>query len=322
MTAMMRRDLLGLGLGLAFGAGLHAQESFPSRPITFVVPFPPGSTTDVAARAVAQKLIDQLGSPVVVDNRAGANGAIGIGYVARGKADGYTLVIGSASTHTVGAALAKGLPYDPIKDFAPVANFGVIAPLVTVHAESPANRLDDLVRIAREAPGKLNYGVSSQSSRLLGELFKQATGTQLADIPYKGPAEVATDLLARRIDVSFEAPGAVLPHILAGKLKALATTGAARSSALPQVPTVAEAGRKALEFEGFVGVFAPAGTPPAVLDRLHDEIARAAAASEVAAQLARMGMEAQPTSRAAFAARIAGDAARFTAAARAAGLDK
>jgi tripartite-type tricarboxylate transporter receptor subunit TctC len=322
MTAMMRRDLLGLGLGLAFGSGLHAQESFPSRPITFVVPFPPGSTTDVAARAVAQKLTDRLGGPVVVDNRAGANGAIGIGYVARGKADGYTLVIGSAATHTVGAALAKGLPYDPIRDFAPVANFGVIAPLVTVHAESPANRLDDLVRMAKEAPGKLNYGVSSQSSRLLGELFKQATGTQLADIPYKGPAEVATDLLARRIDVSFEAPGAVLPHILAGKLKALATTGAARSGALPQVPTVAEAGRKALEFEGFVGVFAPAGTPTAVLDRLHDEIARAAATPEVAAQLARMGMEAQATSRAAFAARIARDAARFTAVARAAGLDK
>jgi tripartite-type tricarboxylate transporter receptor subunit TctC len=320
MNAIRRLALLATALFAA--AGVPAQEAFPSRPITFVVPFSPGSTTDIAARAVAQKLTQQMGSPVLVENRAGANGAIGNTYVARSKPDGYTLVIASAATHTVGAALARGLPYDPVKDFAPVSNFGIIAPMLVVHAESPANTVDDLVKLARATPGKLNYGVSSQTSRLLGEVFKQATGTQLADISYKGPAEVALDLMAKRIDISFEAPGAVLPHIRAGKLKALAVMGAKRFGPLPQVPTVAEAGHKDLELEGFVGVLAPAGTPPAVLEKLSAEIARAIATPEVAQQLATMGMDPRASTPAEFTSKIARDVARFTAVVQAAGLDK
>ncbi|MDB5856845.1 MAG: hypothetical protein JWQ76_534 [Ramlibacter sp.] len=316
------RRLITFAACLFAAASLQAQEPFPNRPITLVVPFSPGSTTDIAARAVAQKLTQQMGSPVLVENRAGANGAIGNTYVARSKPDGYTLVIASAATHTVGAALAKGLPYDPVKDFAPVSNFGIIAPMLVVNADSTANTVDDLVKQAKAAPGKLNYGVSSQTSRLLGEIFKQATGTQLADISYKGPAEVALDLMTRRIDISFEAPGGVLPHIRSGKLKALAVMGARRFGPLPQVPTVAEAGYKDLELEGFVGVLAPAGTPPAVLEKLSAEIGRAIASPEVAQQLAGMGMDPQASTPAEFTSKIARDVARFSAVVKAAGLDK
>lgn len=308
--------------GLLLAGAVAAQEPFPDRPITFVVPFPPGSTTDIAARAVALKLAEQLGKLVVVENRAGANGAIGNAYVARSKPDGYTLTIAGAATHTVGAALAKGLPYDPVKDFTPVSNFGTIAPMLVVRADSPANSVDELVRMARAAPGKLNYGVSSQTSRLLGEIFKQATATQVADIAYKGPSEVAIDLMAGRIDISFEAPGAVLPHIRSGKLKALAVMGTRRLASLPQVPTVAEAGHRDLELEGFVGVLAPAGTPPAIVEKLSSEIARAVAHPEVSQQLATMGMDPQASSPQAFATKIARDVARFTATVRAAGLDR
>lgn len=317
-----RSPLLLMLCSLLAAAPAVAQDTFPSRPISLVVPFSAGSTTDIAARAVAQKMSQNMGHPVVVDNKAGANGAIGSNHVARARPDGYTLVVASAATHTVGAALAKGQPYDPVKDFAPVSNFGVIAPMLVVHADSPANTVDDLVGMARAAPGKLNYGVSSQTSRLLGEIFKQTTGTQIADISYKGPAEVAVDLMARRIDISFEAPGAMLPHIRSGKLKALAVMGSQRLAALPGVPTVAEVGRKDMEVEGFVGVLAPAGTSPAVLERLSEEIARAVAAPEVSAQLATIGMDPRASHPEEFAAKITRDVARFTAVSRAAGLDK
>jgi tripartite-type tricarboxylate transporter receptor subunit TctC len=194
--------------------------------------------------------------------------------------------------------------------------------MLVVNKASAAQSVDDLVRLARAAPGKLNYGVSSQTSRLLGEIFKSSTATKLMDISYKGPADVAVDLLAGRIDISFEAPGAVMPHVKAGTLKALAVMGTSRSTALPQVPTVREAGYKELELEGFIGLLAPAGTPDAILQKLSAAVAGAIAVQEVGTQLAAMGMEPRSTSPAQFAEKIASDYARLSAAIKAAGIER
>lgn len=302
--------------------GASAQEAYPARPITFVVPFPPASTTDVVARVVGQKMSILLGQPVVVDNKPGANGVIGQSYVAHAKADGYTLVLGSAATMTVGAALAKSLPYKVDKDFAPVSLFCVVAPLLVVNSSSKANTVADLVQQAKAAPGKLNYGAASPTSRLLGALFKSSTGTQMAEIGYKGPAQVVTDLIAGRIDISFEAPGAVMPFVRSGALKALAVMGTARSSALPAVPTVREAGFQALELEGFIGLLAPAGTPAAIIDKLAAAAADAVAAPEVAEQLKRLGMEPRSSSAADFASKVDGDFRRIEAVIQASGIER
>lgn len=314
---------LALGaLALTVAGVCAAQDAYPSRPITLVVPFPPASTTDVAVRAVSQKLADALGKPVIIENRPGANGQIGNTYVARSKPDGYTLLAGSAATMTVGAAFAKNLPYNVEKDFAPISLIGVIAPMLVVNKSSSAQTVDDLVRMAKAAPGKLNYGVSSQTSRLLGEIFKASTGARVMDVSYKGPAEVALDLLAGRIDISFEAPGAVMPHIRAGTLKALAVMGTQRSSVLPNVPTVREAGYKDLELEGFIGVVAPAGTPPAILEKLSAAMRSAVGAREVSTQLETIGMEPRASTPAQFAEKIASDFTRLSAVIKAAGIER
>ena len=298
-----------------------AQDVYPSRPITVVVPFPPASTSDIALRAVAQKMSEILSKPVIVENRPGANGQIGNLYVARSKPDGYTLVAGSAATLTVGAAFAKNLPYNVEKDFAPVSLIGVIAPMLVVNKNLPAQTIDELVILAKASPGKLNYGVSSQTSRLLGEIFKLSTDSHIVDIAYKGPAEVALDLLAGRIHISFEAPGAVMPHIRAGTLKPLAVMGTIRSSTLPNVPTVREAGFKGLELEGFIGLLAPAGTAKHIVEKLSSAMAASLTSSEIRAQLETMGMEPRASTPAQFSEKISNDYNRLSAVIKAAGIE-
>ena len=262
-------------LSLVLAAGSALAQAWPTRPISLVVPFPPGGTTDVLARALGEKLAKSLGQPVVIENRPGAGATLGADYVAKSKADGYTLLMGAVH-HTIATSVYKKLPYDFQKDFAPISTVAMVPNVLVVNAATPARDLAELVALAKAQPGKATYGSNGNGTaqHLIGTQFQNLTGTDLIHIPYKGSGPLATDLLGGQITMSFDTVTPVLPHIRSGKLRALAVTTGKRSPALPDVPTLDEAGLKGFNLGTWFGVLAPAATPKEVVSRLNADIVK------------------------------------------------
>ena len=320
-----RRHLLSLAGAAALP--LQAQPVWPSRPLRLVVPFTPGGTTDLLARALAPELQQRLGQPVVVDNKAGAGGNLGSAEVAKAT-DGHTLLMGTVGTHAINQSLYPKLPYDPLKDFAPVT---LVASVPNVLVLNPANAarygiktVQDLVRVARANPGKLNLASSGNgtSIHLAGELFKSMTGSFMLHFPYRGSGPALLDLIAGNMDLMFDNLPSALPQIKGGKLLALAVTSAQRSAALPELPTVAEAGGPSLkgyEASSWFGLLAPAHQPADQVARLQREAAAALNTPALRERLAGQGAVAGGGSSAEFAALIASETAKWAKVVKASG---
>jgi tripartite-type tricarboxylate transporter receptor subunit TctC len=301
-VSVSRRALLASGTSLAAAAllplGARAQAAWPARPVRIVVPFNAGGTTDILARAVAQELSKTLGQSFVVENRAGAGGNIGADLVAKATPDGYTLLMGTVGTHAINKSLYARRPFDPQKDFQPVTLVAGVPNVMVVNAEKAAARkidnVQDFIKLARANPGKLNMGSSGNgtSIHLAGELFKSMTGVYMTHFPFTGSSPALLSLLSGDMDVMFDNLPSAMPHIKSGKLKALAVTSATRSAALPEVPTVEEAGGPALkgyEASSWFGLVAPAGTPMDIVNRVQQETAKALATPAMKERLAAQG---------------------------------
>jgi tripartite-type tricarboxylate transporter receptor subunit TctC len=285
-----------------FAASAGAQ-TFPSHAVTLTVGFAPGGGTDTAARIVAQQLSQNIGQPVVVENRAGAGGNIAAQHIATAAPDGYTIHLSSVGPLTVAPHLMKSLPYDPKRDIAPIT-MGVMFPNVfVVPASSPAKTLAEFVALAKEKPGRMTYASSGVggAGHLAGELFKQRAGIDLVHVPYKGGAPAMTDLLAGRVDMYPAVPSTAEQHIAAGQLRALAATGATRSPTMPDVPTVAESGYPGFEATNWYAFVAPGRTPPEILDYWNRELVKVLQDPRVHADLARHGLDPAPGTREALA---------------------
>ena len=283
----------------AFGAlGLHApavaEESFPSRPITIVVPFPPGGGGDVQTRLVAQKLSEKLGQSVIVDNKPGAGTAIGAGFVANAKPDGYTLLMSSASTFTLNPAIRKSLPYDPVKSFEPLGIISRVGLVLLANPKVPVNNLAELAALAKAAPDKYSYASfgAGTSSHFAAEMALQAMGIRLMHVPYKGSGPAMTDLIGGQVPFSFDTVTAALPQVKAGKVKAIAITTAKRSPLMPEVPTFAESGYPSAVLDTWGMMAAPRGLPPAVHATLEKALAESMADPAVRKGFAEQGVEA------------------------------
>jgi len=265
--------LAALSLGLSGGDALA--QSWPERTITLVVPFPPGGTTDVLARVLADKLTASLGQTVIVESKPGAGATIGADYVVKAKPDGYTLLVGAVH-HTIASSVYKKLPYDFQKDLAPITTIAVVPNVLVVSSTTPAKNVAELVALLKAKPGQYTYGSNGAGTaqHLIGTQFQNLTATQLIHVPYKGSGPLTTDLIGGQVLMSFDTITPVLPHIKSGKLRALAVTTARRSSALPDVPTLDESGLKGFDIGTWFGVLAPAATPKSILARLNAEMVK------------------------------------------------
>jgi tripartite-type tricarboxylate transporter receptor subunit TctC len=274
---MMRAAGVALAGVIAAAPTAYAQaDSYPTKPITLIVPTAPGGTTDIAARMIADPLSKALGQPVIVENRPGGNGTIGTSAVKRAAPDGYTLLVQYSGYQVITPAIVKNLGWDPIKDFAPVANILSAPQLVVVREGLPVKTLPELVAYGKANPGKLSYGSSGNGSlqHVTGEMLKLQTGIDMTHVPYKGTGPTITDMLGGNVDLTFGTPPPFMGHIQAGKLRAIAVTGKARLPSLKDVPTAAEAGYPKLDATSWFAMYAPAGTPKPVIDKLTSEIAK------------------------------------------------
>jgi len=280
-----------LALMLA-SAGASAQ-SYPTKLIHLVVPYPAGGPLDIMARAIGQKLTEAWKQPVVVDNRAGAGGNIGADFVAKSAPDGYTLLMGAVATHAINPSLYSKIPYDPVKDFAPVALVAQVPNILVVNPAVPAKTVRELIDLARAKPGYLNFGSGSTGStgHLAGELFNTMAGVKMVHIPYKGAAPATADLLAGQVQLMFDNLASALPNVKAGKLRALAVTTLTRSPAMPDLPTIAESGLPGFDLSTWFGLLVPAGTPPEIVAKLNAEVVRALNAKDIRERLEKMGAE-------------------------------
>jgi len=281
-----------IGAALALCATLASGQGYPNKPVKLVVPFTPGSATDILARTLGQKLSEQWGQPVIVENRAGAGGTIGAGVVAKSPPDGYTLMVHS-SGHAVNASMYPTLPYDTTKDFVEVATLGGQPNVLVVAPASGLRTVADLTAAAKKSPGALNYGSAGIGSgtHVNAEKFKLAAGIDAVHIPYKGTPEAITDTMTGRVTYFFSPISAALPNIREGKLVALGVSTAKRSSALPNVPTIAESGLPGFDYNLWVGLWAPAGTPQDIVDKINADVAKVLAMPDVRERLAALGAE-------------------------------
>ena len=295
--------------------------AYPQRPIRMVVPFAPGGNADITARMVGQKLSERLGQQVIIDNRGGANSIIGTEIAAKAPADGYTLVFISNLLAT-NVVFAGKLPYDSIKDFAPLSLTGSTPLLLVVNNGLPVKSVKELIALAKSRPGALNYGSSGNgaTANLAGELFNYMAGVNIVHVPYKGTAQATTDLIGGQMQVGYPSISSVMPHVRAGKLRALGMTGAQRSALAPDVPTVAESGVPGYEASIWTGVAAPAGMPRTIIERLNREIVALVRAPETLARLAALGSDPLTSTPGEFAALIKADIARWAKLAQASGL--
>ena len=286
MTFLPTRTLMALGTAAATLLALPAAaQDYPSKPITMVVPFGPGSGTDQMARLYAKALGDQVKVPIVVENKGGANGFIAAQYVAKAAPDGYTLMMTTNTTHAANEHLFKKLPYDPVKDFAPIGLLATGQMLLLVKPDSPYKSVADLLAAARNTPGKLDFGSGSSSSQVAGFALQQMAHLDMLNVPYKSNPQAITDLIGGRFTFMFADTPTALPQVQGGKLRALATSGSHRVAALPDLPTVAEAGVKGYDVSYWFAAYAPAGTPPAIVAKLNQMFNKASATDEVKAYM-------------------------------------
>jgi tripartite-type tricarboxylate transporter receptor subunit TctC len=296
-------------LGLFINAA--SAQAWPSKPVTLVVPFPPGGTTDVIARALAERLTAALGQTVIVESKPGAGATLGADMVAKSKPDGYTLLMGAVH-HTIAGSIYKKLPYDLQKDFAPISTVALVPNVLVINAATPAKTVQEFVALAKGKPG-MTYGSNGNGTaqHLIGTQFQNLTGVELVHVPYKGSGPMTTDLLGGQINLSFDTITPVLQHIKSGKLRALAVTTAKRSSALPDVPTLEEAGLKGFDIGTWFGVLAPAATPKDIVARLNTEIVKALQNPDMRKRMDEIGAEPIGNSQEAMAKQIKDETAKF-----------
>ena len=313
----MRASLAGLrAIAFALGAAtcaLAGAQDFPTKPVTLVVPFPPGGTTDLVARALGDALAKGLGQPVLIESKPGGGTTIGADYVAKSRNDGYTLLVGAVH-HTIAPSVYKKLPYDFQKDLMPITTVAMVPNVLAVNAAAtPAKTVAELVALAKASPGKLSYGSNGNGTaqHLIGTLFQMDTGTELLHVPYKGSAPLTTDLLAGQVTMSFDSIPPQIQHIRAGKLRALAVATPTRSSLLPDVPTLQEAGLKGFDIQTWYGILAPAGTPPAVVAKLNTEMLKVIRSPDFIAKMKEAGCETLGSTPADMASRIASETVKF-----------
>jgi tripartite-type tricarboxylate transporter receptor subunit TctC len=307
-----RRTMLAMALAIAVSAGSAMAQAWPTKPVTLVVPFAAGGTTDVLARALADKLTQSLGQTVIVESKPGAGATLGADYVAKAKPDGYTLLVGAVH-HTIASSVYKKLPYDFQRDLAPITTIALVPNVLVVNASTPVKNVAELVALLKAQPGKLNYGSNGigTAQHLIGTQFQNMTGTEMAHIPYKGSGPLASDLLGGQVTMSFDTVTPVLPHIKSGKLRALAITTAKRSSVLPGVPTLDEAGLKGFDIGTWFGVLAPAATPKDVVARLNAEMVKVIHSPEFRNRMGEIGAEPSGDSSDQMAHRIRSETEKF-----------
>ena len=298
---------------VGFAAQAAFAQGYPAKPIHLIVPFPPGGPTDIVGRLVGQKLSEGLRQPVIVENRAGAGGTVGSTAAAKAPADGYTLLYGSTSTLAIAPALYRDLAYDPRSAFAPISLVSRGAIIAAVNAQVPARTLQEFIALAKKTPGKLSYASAGSGTppHLAAELFKSVAGVDLLHVPYKGGAPAINDLVGGQVQAIFEGEVVLLPHIKSGRVRALAITGTKRTPELPDVPTFAEAGLPQYDAYFWSGLVAPAGTPPAVVEKLNSVLVQALNAPDAREALKHQGLEAAGTTPQQFAAFISREVERW-----------
>jgi len=320
-TLRCARGLLAAALAQLLLAGAAPAQAYPDKPISLVVPFPAGGTTDALARALGQDLSKRLGQPVVVENKPGAGATLGADFVARAAPDGYTLLMGAVH-HTIATSVYHGLKYDFEKDFAPVTTVALVPNILVVNPNVPARSVQELLELARREPGKFTYGSNGVGTgqHLIGAQFESQGGVKLLHVPYKGSGPLTTDLLGGQIDMSFDTITPVLPHVQQGKLRALAVTTAERSQALPDVPTLAESGLQGFDMGTWFGVLAPAATPRPVVDKLNAEMVAILRSPGFGRRMAEIGAVPIGNSPAEMAQQIRSDTAKYGKLVREAGI--
>jgi len=308
-TAVIRAVAAGVLVAVASSAS--AQQSYPSKPIRFIVPYPPGGSTNTVARMVGQKLTESWGQQVIVDNRPGGNTVIGTEALVKSPPDGYTLML-TTLAHVIYPILLP-LSYHPIKDFTAVATISSTEIVMVLHPSVPAKTLQEFVALGKSKPGQLNYAMTGAGglTHLAGELLSDMVGIKMQHIPYKGAGPALADLLGGQVQLAFQNPIQVISHVKSGKLKAIAITGDTRLSSLPQVPTFVEAGLSGYDLKTWFGVLAPAGTPKAIVDKLSTELARIVAIPDIREKLLSQGMDGFSTTSDQFASLMKADMTRF-----------
>jgi tripartite-type tricarboxylate transporter receptor subunit TctC len=301
---------IALALLLPLGA---AAQNYPNKPIRLVVPFTPAGAVDIASRAIAIELPKQLGQPVTVENKPGAGGNLGAAEVARAAPDGYTLLMTTSGIQAINPALYARMPFDPNKDLVPVAALVSLNNVLVLHPSVPANSVKDVIALAKKEPGRLTYASSGNgtSIHMSGAMFTQLTGTDILHIPYKGSGPAVTDLLAGQVNMMFDNIPSSLPHIKSGKLHAIATTGAKRDPALPDLPTIAEAGVRGYESGVWFGIAAPAGTPKEIINKLNAAVVQGARSPEFSKRMKDLGYNLIPGSAGEMAAMLKAELARW-----------
>jgi tripartite-type tricarboxylate transporter receptor subunit TctC len=297
---------------VAAGASL-AQDKWPQKPVTYIVPFPPGGTTDILARVVGEKLAVALGQPIVIENKPGQGGSAGAAELARAAPDGYTIGGGTISSHAINATLYDKLPYDPVTSFAPITMYATQPNVLLVHPSVPAASVRELVSLLKANPDKYSFGSAGNgtSQHISGELFKTMAGVRMQHIPYRGSGQMIPELLGGTLPVAVDNIATALPHMKAGKLRGLAVTTSQRSGAAPELPTLAESGLAGYELSSWQAVFAPAGTPQPIVERLHREIAAILKMPDVAKRLTDLGLDLSGMPPAELAALIKADVPRL-----------
>jgi tripartite-type tricarboxylate transporter receptor subunit TctC len=291
MTLKITAIAIALGATAAFFTATSQAADFPEKPIRIIVPFAAGTATDQLARALGQAISADGKTQVIVDNKPGGNGFIGAEAAARSAPDGYTIFVTTNTTHAAAEHLYRKLPYDPVKDFAPITGLGKGGQILVVNSDSPAKTVKDLLALAKKEPGKITFGSGSSSSRIAGELFQQMAGVQLLHVPYKSNTFAVTDLLGKQIDMMITDTATGLPHVKSGKLRALGMSSKTRSPLLPDVPTIAEAGVKGYDIGYWFAAYAPAKTPQPVVMKLNDMLTKAAKSPAAATFYGSTGTE-------------------------------
>ncbi len=309
-SALLFSSLMTLG---ALSAHAQSAAPYPSRPVTVVVPFPPGGGTDVGARLVAQKLSLKWGQPVIIENRGGAAGRVGAELVAKAKPDGYTLLVGNVGTQSVNPALYKKMPYDPDKAFAPIGMIAELPLVMLVTPSLPWRNIKDVVEAAKKEPGKITFASSGAGGapHLAGEIFQQASGTKMLHVAYKGGGPAALDLMAGHVNIYFGTVLESVGHVKSGKLKGLGVTSASRSPALQELPTIAESGYAGFDTGSWIGMLAPAGTPTSIINKISADLREVLALPDTQKTLITQGATPWPMTPEQFAARIKSDQARY-----------